>query len=567
MRIEKIYINPYDKSLNNEQSKFTGAQKREILAPQIKSSKSTSLNYIGYQPNFTGGYSLDLEKTIRNLDKLSEKYPNIYPKNVREWAGMILAEGNPQKDTLISIHRKLYSSMKDCFSLGELKKRFPEFSSVKSANDVQYQEGSILSDLVNGKIEEFNTEEDISLQLLKLYWGEGFSLNDLKRYAGNRDLNEVMNKLSIPKVDRNYGHVMKFSDSEYNERLTKQMAQKRKESLDIKAQKEDNEPVYIKRGPLSEEHKRHISEALLKYYRENPTRILEMSERQKQYYRDNPEQAEIVHRVLVKAWHIFNAEGIKKELSRFLSNNGVKDFKPETLTNPISHSKNFSDLMKKFWGTNEWARKSFSKNMEYAWKKVKEEQSMYYILNLTPDLFKRNFYKWCATKGIDSSDLDFDFIKYYPHNQKANEEFQKVANQKINLYTPKFIDEMPGDESQRLANTYLLSLINFCKDLRMSTKNPKLSSDTKALSTELIDIIKESIFDTSRFIGGQPLVKVFGANEIQGVYSMVLRFLMDQHENVLIKKLNIRLNESYNYISKTLKNNQPLLLPENAYKY
>lgn len=48
------------------------------------------------------------------------------------------------------------------------------------------------------------------------------------------------------------------------------MIQKRREALDIKAQKADNEPVYIKRGPLSAEHKKHISEGLKKYYQEHP---------------------------------------------------------------------------------------------------------------------------------------------------------------------------------------------------------------------------------------------------------------------------------------------------------
>ena len=73
--------------------------------------------YMGYLPNFTGGYSLNLAQTIENLDKLAAKHSDLYPKNVREWAGMILEEGNKGKETLIGVHKRLYASIKDCFSL------------------------------------------------------------------------------------------------------------------------------------------------------------------------------------------------------------------------------------------------------------------------------------------------------------------------------------------------------------------------------------------------------------------------------------------------------------------
>ena len=90
------------------------------------------------------------------------------------------------------ISELLYESIKDCFSLAELKAKFPEFKDVKSAYDVDYREGTLMDDLMSGRIEEFNTEEDLTLQLIKLYWADGFSLNDLKAYAGGRDLNPIM---------------------------------------------------------------------------------------------------------------------------------------------------------------------------------------------------------------------------------------------------------------------------------------------------------------------------------------------------------------------------------------
>lgn len=567
MNIEKITPKVQVYGFNNQNKDVKSNQLTIQNLGNNEYKLASSINYIGYQPNFTGGYSLDLGETIKNLDKLAQRYPNIYPKNVREWAGMILEEGNKYNDTLIDIHKSLYANIKDCFSLAELKARFPEFKDVKSANDVDYQKGSLLDDLVSGRVEEFNTEEDISLQLIKLYWGEGFSLNDLKKYAGDRDLNSTMNKLGIPKVDRNYGHVLKFSDPEYNERLTKQMVQKRQESLDIKAQHESGEPVYIKRGPLSEEHKKHISEGLTKYYQENPERILEMSERQKQYYKDNPEQAEVMHRVMIKAWNVFSAKNIKVSLSNFMKKNGIRNFSEEELKTPELLSKEQSQLMKRFWDLNPWAKKAFSNNMTYAWKKVKAEQDMVYTIDVTPEAMKRKFFNWCDRNNIDKTDLNFDFIKYAPHHPEQNQEYMKNTVPLINAYLPRFIDDMPGDESQKMANTYQRTLIKFGKELLSMSNDKNLDDETKNLTIMLRRVIHTSMFDEDNAVRGIPTPRVYGASEIQDVYSLVLRMMMDQHNDRLINLLNKRLNESYGYIDKNWKPGNPIILAPDAHKF
>jgi hypothetical protein len=527
-------------------------------------------HYIGYQPNFTGGYSLDLAETITNLDKLAAKYPNIYPKHVREWAGMILEEGNKAKDTLITIHKKFYESVKDCFSLSELKAKFPEFKDVKSAHDVDYREGTLMDDLMSGRIEEFNTEEDLTLQLIKLYWGEGFSLNDLKAYAGGRDLNPIMNKLGIPKVDRNYGHILKFSDPQYNERLTTQMKLKRMEAMDIKAQQQEGEPIYIpqKRDgrPLSAEHKQHISEGLLKFYREHPDRAFAMSERQKQFYRDNPEQAEIFRKVMYKAWHILSAENIKKAMSKFMKAHKVQDFTLDELTSPHNLSKERSALMKKFWADNPWAKKSFSKNMEYAWKKVKEEQDMFYIVDVTPKGFKRKFFEWCKKEGIDTSDLSFEFHKYYPHRPELNSSQEMVdAMNRINKFTPKFIDSCPGDESKKLANTLYLALLNFGKHLKALETSQSMTTETKSVMYAIRRFIHSQLFETTQLMG-YPNPKVLDAQEVQQVYSTVLTLLMDHHENRLIGKLGNLMDDAYEHLTKTWKGGGIVLSPD-AHKF
>ncbi|MBO5446457.1 hypothetical protein J6A34_03010 [bacterium] len=550
---------------------------QNVQQPQVAQNEEVKQNlaipsaqhYIGYQPNFTGGYSLDLAETVANLDKLAAKYPNIYPKNVREWAGLILEEGNKAKDTLITIHRRLYESIKDCFSLAELKAKFPEFKDVKSAYDVDYREGTLMDDLISGRIPEFNTEEDLTLQLIKLYWADGFSLNDLKAYAGGRDLNPIMNKLGIPKVDRNYGHVLKFSDPEYNERLTTQMKLKRMETMDIKAQQQEGEPVYIPQRrdgrPLSAEHRKHIQEGLLKFYREHPERAFAMSERQKQFFREHPEQAEMFHRVMVKAWHMASADNIRKAMSKFMKANKVQDFSVDELTSPHKMTKERSALMKKFWADNPWANKTFSNNMKHAWKKVKEEQDMFYIVDMTPVSFQRKFFAWCDKMGIDKTNLDFQCFKFYPHHPELN--MEPAGAKLLNSLTPKFIDSCEGDESQKLANTMQMTLIRFGHYLKTFEKSPHATAETKDLAFMIRRVIHHGLFDTQNTIKGIPSPRVLDAMQVQGIYTTIMTEMMSQHENKMIKELVKYLNDSYDHLDRSWKAGEPLILSPTAHLF
>ena len=238
---------------------------------------------------------------------------------------------------------------------------------------------------------------------------------------------------------------------------------------------------------------------------------------------------------------------------------GFKNLTIDDFEYPTDLNKEKSAAMKKFWAENEWARKAFSKNMEYAWKKVKEEQDMFYIVDITPKLFKRKFFNWARKEGIDTSDISFEDLTYYPHRLDLNIPKSSSASK----YTPKFIDSCPGDESQKMANTYQLSLIKFGHELK-ALENADVSKDTKYLARDIRDYLKYSLFDFSRMIGGYPTVRVYDAHEIQRIYTTTLTRLMDQHENKLIKKLNELLNLSYEKLDKNWKQDQPLLLSPDA---
>lgn len=536
----KIYsIIPYN--VKNQYNKGNFKQQTYNTAPPPNSAQIPStLQYLA----FTGGYSMDLGQTIRQLDKLAQKNSSIYPPNIREWAGMIMEEGNKTKDTLISIHKKYFANLKNCFNLNEIKVKFPEFKEVISSGDIKASKGSFLDKFNRGELEFFDNDEDLSVQLIKLYWGEGFSLNDLKRYADGFDLYHTMKRLNIPTASRDYGHVLKFSDPEYNERLTREMTEKRLAALDRKAQVEEGEPVYIKRGPLSAEHKQKISEGLKKYYQENPEKIYDMSARQKEFYRLNPEKSEEISRVLNKAWNIFGADRIKAALSKFMKSKGVHTFNPEN--NPVDLPKEQSKLLKQFWGANEWARKSFSKNMEYAWKKVKEDMNKFYLIDITPEGFKKKFFQWAQEKNLNLNHLDFNFKIYkYKHGLDSGN------GEEISKYTPKFIDEYSEkiniDQSRLMANSYLLSLINLSKDLKNISKKHNVSQETQKTIELSRHLIKELLFEQGN--GLQRNIKSFDAAEIQDIYKSVLTlfFKLDNAEQ-FIQLFNKNLDSAYNSV-------------------
>ncbi len=508
--------------------KYTTQPIQSENKPEVSNTQlPTTAQYLA----FTGGYSLDLAKTIQQLDKFAEKNSSIYPPNIREWAGLILEEGNKAKETLISIHKKYFASLKECFSLDEIKEKFPEFKDVISSENVTAVKGSVIDKFRKGELEYFDNDEDLTVQLIKLYWGEGFSTNDLKRYADGQDLYHTMKKLNIPTASRNYGHILKFSDPEYNERLMREMTEKRLATLDRKAQIETGEPVYIKRGPLSAEHKQRISEGLKKYYQENPERIYEMSERQKEFYRQNPEKSEELSRVLKKAWNLPPADRIKAALSKFLKGRKVETFDLETSPEKLNQEQ--SKAMRAFWGLNDWARKAFSKNMKYGWRKVKEENETVYYLKNTPT----KLLKFIEEKaGLKAGQLNTE-TAYNPYlgTSSVNEESQKILI--------KICKNIKGIQDL-MADTYQISIFNIIgklKDLKPTNKNKPLIE----LRDFAIYIAKKNIPDNGKGY------KVQYTEEAQQDFIQLAAFAVKQKSKEAIDIINKSLDESFEFAMTT----------------
>ena len=241
-----------------------------------------------------------------------------------------------------------------------------------------------MDDVKKGKIPYFDKNQDVAVQLLQMYWGEGFSLNDLKTQFAGKSINSVFEKLNIPKTDRTYGYYLKFSDKEYNERFTSKMSERLKGRHREKIARKDG--VYIPRGPLTPEHKANISKGLIKHYTEHPEKALEMSERQKRFYEEHPEEKIKFSEVMLRAWGKREATPIKKALSRFLK----RPLTDEELSNIFAQNKETKAKMQAFWDKNKWAKDKFSNLMKKSWARQKELDEMgliyepFYTANLIP---------------------------------------------------------------------------------------------------------------------------------------------------------------------------------------
>lgn len=360
----------------NSQNIKNKVQKNNIEQNKIENLASVSASYM---LAFTGGKSLNLEQTVKQIEQFGS-----FPPDIKEEAEQIIKEGNPDNKTLIDVHKEKYEGLNYLDNIDDIKELYPEFEGVLPDSAVEIREGSFMDDVKKGKIPYFDKNQDVAVQLLQMYWGEGFSLNDLKTQFAGKSINSVFEKLNIPKTDRTYGYYLKFSDKEYNERFTSKMSERLKGRHREKIARKDG--VYIPRGPLTPEHKANISKGLIKHYTEHPEKALEMSERQKRFYEEHPEEKIKFSEVMLRAWGKREAAPIKKALSRFLK----RPLTDEELSNIFAQDKETKAKMQAFWDKNKWAKDKFSNLMKKSWARQKELDEMgliyepFYTANLIP---------------------------------------------------------------------------------------------------------------------------------------------------------------------------------------
>ncbi len=428
--------------------------------------------------NFKGGYSINLAQTVERLPE------SVYPEGIRELAIKTVDMGNPEDKTLIDIHKEKYGKLLQMETLDEAKAEFPEFAGVLSDEEIKYSPNSFIDNVKDDKIEAFDPDVDLALQLLQMYWAEGFSLNDLKEYTEGKNIFGVLEKLNIPRLNPTYGSVLKLSNKEYNERITGMMSEKLKEAAIRKAEKRDG--IYIPRGPLTEEHKRKISESLIKHYGEHPEKGLAISERMRQYWLNHPEEAERLSLVAITAWALPEAKTIRKKLSKFM---GLKDISPEEFAKMLNEERTNEVIVKRptlksFWERNVWAKEQWSKCMSKAWKKVKNDEKMSsvpdYKVKIYPDAVKNNILRWFRANGYDLSRFSDDNFMALQYGKRPVPKPNEYTGDAITAY----FDEDDA-RSDLMADVYhvgiIKTLIELDSSLNLSKRNTKTVEIRKAM--------------------------------------------------------------------------------------
>jgi len=445
-------------------------------SPEIQEKTCYKLPSTNNYLAFMGGYALKLKEVYENLK--SEQYPPDIQKNVERALQM------SEKLNLCDVHFEKYKGIEDCYTLEELKEKYPEFSDVESAYNVEAKKDSFLYKFQSGENEIFSNEEDLTLQLIKLYWGKGFSLSDLSKYIEENSSNgkefnlyyTMTKKLNIPTMNSRYAQVLKLSNKKYNEEFTTQMSIKRKEAYEAKRQREEGEPVIIPSGSLSEAHKRHISEGLKKYYQNNPEAIYNLTQRQKKFLEQNPEFLEKLSGAMDYAWNK-SQDGfdIKKHLSKFMRkfNTSITDTQL-VLKENLSNEQH--EALKTFWDKNPWAKAKMSKAIQEGWDYINNSPEEYFngksiphekiSLKLYPTMLQRKVLKWGRTMGHNvRQDRDYAYIVITNHSpeKKHNERLQKYVNQHDRI-TNQYISHNPKFADQ-IATILHYSLTKFFRDV------------------------------------------------------------------------------------------------------
>lgn len=392
--------------------------------------------------SFGGGDSLDLYKTFALLrDKYERDGEEQEPYLVKREILKELERRNPDNKTLIDVHKNVYGDLLNANDLNEIKRKYPTFRLVKEANEVDFKDNKLIAEIKNGNNPIFNNKEDLSVQLIKLYWGEGFSLSDIAKQANTKPstILFIMDKLNIERVTPYYGKILKLSDREYNERFTREMAEKR----EIIAAEKRGEP-YIPRKPLTKEQKQHISESLIDFYAKNPERISELSERQKEFYKKHPEAALIFRFVMLKAWNMESCAAVRRRLKSFLEQNNIQLEKNEKEPSFDYLSRLQAEKMKVFWDTHPYEKKKFSKGVISAWEKINNHQNIDSIKNtanvkLFPTLFENEIKAWTkqekmkpnsVLKGVDVSDFNIPLaFQLFPLDLVNKTDEYKIINE------------------------------------------------------------------------------------------------------------------------------------------
>ncbi|MBQ2871535.1 hypothetical protein IJE86_07530 [bacterium] len=499
----KILFSTINKSGYTQNTATQNNYNKQIPTPinQITKLSDFPKSYI----SFTGGYSISLKETFDNFERAEKKTgKKVAPPRVEQEMFKQLEMGNPDELTLIDVHKKVYKGLTNADSLDEIRKKYPEFENTKSASEVDLSDSKYVDNIQKGHNNVFNNKEDLSLQILKLYWGEGFSLSDIVANTNTpkATLSNIMEKLNLPRVSNRYGAVLKLSDKEYNARISAAMADKMAEIHALK----NGLPLIPHK--VSDEQKEKISNGLIKYYADNPERLHEMSQRQKDFYKNHPEAALTLKLVMYKAWNMNSCSVVKRKLKEFLKEKHKFSQNDESLF-PTDMSEKQQKLMKTFWDQNPYLKKKFSHAVKQSYDKINTLPDLDLMKNVAgvpflPKLLEQRMITQAKAQGEKTNNLDLNNLglKLAPDNILKITKEHKIINNffrnrtELKLYNNALSQHLIGihsycERKSNNANTETYSIIaNKIKNFMHPQRNISIN-DVLKLYAEIVQTMKK----------------------------------------------------------------------------
>lgn len=568
MNIQTLLLNSFKTSnirKNNKNEKKFENYASIVQQKHIMPSSSLMLA-------FMGGYSLNINQVFENI---SEKQ---FPPDIKEMlAKEVNSKSNTDK-TLYDVHFEKYKDILDCYSLDELKEKYPEFQDVISVYDIDAKEGSFVDKFLNNKSEVFANNEDLTLQLIKLYWGQGFSLTDLSDYvAKNSQDGKGINlyylmkeKLNIPFMNSRYAQILKLSNKEYNEQFTSQMSIKLREAKEAKEQMAQGEAVIIPRGELSQSHKKHISDSLKAYYLKNPEKIYDMSIRQKRFFEENPEKREEMSEIMSIAWNRTDeGQSVLKYLRKFIKKYNNSSIIDTELLLKEKLDDNKKTALVVFWQKNPWAKEKMSvavKTGAEIYKKEKVEletlakfhtiKGEKIVFNLAPTQIIKNIKKWAQEMGYDTEHCMF--LLGIAFGDDDNSLKAELENNSFLIKSKKLSDKYGKNNMKQadlLASCLHHTLMKFEKMLK--EENMKLPNCIKKDKAN-IEFLKNT-YNFACIVYGIPTIEdlrtkninsEYSIQQISNVYSVIMDAALKINCEELGEFMDKELDKSYEELQK-----------------
>lgn len=496
--------------------------------------------------NFTGGYSLDLEQTIEELEAYEKAHNEIvFPPSVREAAKEIIKDGDAYKWTLIDVHKDVFGLINTTGDLDTIKSVYPIFKDVVSADDVEARPGSLLDRAKNGELETFNPKNELSVDLIRLLYAEGLSTTEIKKHTDNVDVYHMAHKkLGIPLLHPHYAHILKLSDKDYNERLMKAIVATKQDNAE--RVKQSTEPVFIPKRKITGDETATVGGELEKHFVQNPADVYNQSENQHLFYQEHPEIAAKLTDLVLVTWGGEKHSSLTDKMKKHFKKTGV-EIKIQDL-DPFEITPKNAKILKEFWKNNPWALKAFSDKMKNLRAQEIPERTPKnandgYLFKMAPSGLVVDFVAWKKEKGIFEQGFYNQFMEH-DGSLKNDHKYKRTYE----LLSTFFKDK---SNSSILCTTNVRTV----QDLHDAIKNGELKDVEGVCNT--IETFMHSV-SGPRYDEEQGRVREFiKANEIGSLYqNIIMTLIKNGHKEGAKEALDFlykKLDENYEISKKEVK--------------